>query len=86
MRTDAAVVPGFTVWDPTLRKYRLRFDQAVTAAKQHRVPRHIGEMGNRIDRIGCFRIGRERLERVDVKFGEGAHEFYPFGMIAGSLT
>jgi len=29
MRTDAAVVPGFTVWDSTLRKYRLRFDAAV---------------------------------------------------------
>jgi KDO2-lipid IV(A) lauroyltransferase len=29
MRTDAAVVPGFTVWDRTLRKYRLRFDPAV---------------------------------------------------------
>jgi Kdo2-lipid IVA lauroyltransferase/acyltransferase len=29
MRTDAAVVPGFTVWDRNLRKYRLRFDQAV---------------------------------------------------------
>jgi Kdo2-lipid IVA lauroyltransferase/acyltransferase len=26
MRTDAAVVPGFTIWDPELRKYRLRFD------------------------------------------------------------
>lgn len=30
LRTDAAVVPGFTVWDPELRKYRLRFDPAVT--------------------------------------------------------
>ena len=29
LRTDAAVVPGFTVWDPVLRKYRLRFDPAV---------------------------------------------------------
>lgn len=29
MRTDAAVVPGFTIWDSTLRKYRLRFDAAV---------------------------------------------------------
>jgi Kdo2-lipid IVA lauroyltransferase/acyltransferase len=29
LRTDAAVVPGFTVWDPALRKYRLRFDSAV---------------------------------------------------------
>src|ERR1017187_6302862 len=29
LRTDAAVVPGFTVWDPVLRKYRLRFDPAI---------------------------------------------------------
>ena len=29
LRTDAAVVPTFTTWDPALRKYRLRFDPAV---------------------------------------------------------
>ena len=29
LRTEAAVVPGFTLWDPVLRKYRLRFDPAV---------------------------------------------------------
>jgi KDO2-lipid IV(A) lauroyltransferase len=29
LRTDAAVVPTFTIWDPILRKYRLRFDAAV---------------------------------------------------------
>jgi len=29
LRTDAAVVPGFTIWDDSLRKYRLRFDPAV---------------------------------------------------------
>lgn len=29
LRTDAAVVPGFTVWDESLRKYRLRFDPAL---------------------------------------------------------
>jgi KDO2-lipid IV(A) lauroyltransferase len=29
LRTDAAVVPGFTVWDAKLRKYILRFDAAV---------------------------------------------------------
>jgi len=29
LRTDAAVVPGFTVWDQELGKYRLRFDPAV---------------------------------------------------------
>jgi KDO2-lipid IV(A) lauroyltransferase len=29
LRTDAAVVPGFTVWDRDLRKYRLRFEPAL---------------------------------------------------------
>jgi KDO2-lipid IV(A) lauroyltransferase len=29
LRTDASVVPTFTIWDATLRKYRLRFDPAV---------------------------------------------------------
>ena len=29
LRCDAAVVPGFTIWDPRLRKYRLRFDPAL---------------------------------------------------------
>lgn len=30
LRTDAAVIPGFTLWDPVLRKYKLRFDPALT--------------------------------------------------------
>jgi len=29
LRTDAAVLPGFTIWDQSLGKYRLRFDPAV---------------------------------------------------------
>jgi KDO2-lipid IV(A) lauroyltransferase len=29
LRTDAAVVPGFTIWDEALGKYRLRFDPAL---------------------------------------------------------
>jgi len=29
LRTDAVVVPGFTIWDPALQKYRLRFDPAL---------------------------------------------------------
>jgi len=29
LRTDAAVLPGFTIWDEALGKYRLRFDPAV---------------------------------------------------------
>jgi KDO2-lipid IV(A) lauroyltransferase len=30
LRTDAAVIPGFTLWDPALKKYKLRFDPALT--------------------------------------------------------
>lgn len=29
LRTDAAVLPGFTIWDEALQKYRLRFDPAL---------------------------------------------------------
>jgi Kdo2-lipid IVA lauroyltransferase/acyltransferase len=29
LHTDAAVVPGYAVWDESIRKYRLRFDPAV---------------------------------------------------------
>jgi KDO2-lipid IV(A) lauroyltransferase len=29
LRTDAAVVPAFTIWDEALKKYRLRFDPAL---------------------------------------------------------
>jgi KDO2-lipid IV(A) lauroyltransferase len=29
LRTDAAVVPGFTIWDKAVGKYRLRFDPAL---------------------------------------------------------
>jgi KDO2-lipid IV(A) lauroyltransferase len=29
LRTNAAVLPGFTIWDPGLQKYRLRFDPAL---------------------------------------------------------
>jgi len=33
LRTDAAVVPVFTLWDSALRKYRLRFDPALTLVR-----------------------------------------------------
>jgi KDO2-lipid IV(A) lauroyltransferase len=33
LRTDASVVPGFTIWDPALRKYRLRFDPAINLVR-----------------------------------------------------
>ncbi len=33
LRTDAAVVPGFTIWDEALGKYRLRFDPPVEVVR-----------------------------------------------------
>lgn len=33
LRTGAAVVPGFLIWDKELRKYRLRFEPAVELAR-----------------------------------------------------
>lgn len=30
MKTDAAVVPAFTIWDPVLGKYRVHFDPAIS--------------------------------------------------------
>ena len=33
LRTDAAVVPGFLIWDTARRKYRLRFEKAVELAR-----------------------------------------------------
>src|SRR5204862_2778097 len=33
LKTDAPVVPGFTIWDPQLKKYSLRFDPPVTLVR-----------------------------------------------------
>lgn len=33
MKTGAAVVPAFTIWDKVLRKYRIRFDPALTLVR-----------------------------------------------------
>ncbi|HXE89650.1 MAG TPA: lysophospholipid acyltransferase family protein [Terriglobales bacterium] len=33
LRTDCAVVPAFTIWDEHLRKYRIRFEPALTLVR-----------------------------------------------------
>lgn len=33
LKTEAAVLPGFTLWDSTTRKYRIRFDPEVTLTR-----------------------------------------------------
>jgi KDO2-lipid IV(A) lauroyltransferase len=30
MKTDAAVIPAFTIWDPVLKRYRIRFEPALS--------------------------------------------------------
>jgi Kdo2-lipid IVA lauroyltransferase/acyltransferase len=41
LRTGAAVVPGFTIWDPALQKYRLRFDPALELIRTGHLERDI---------------------------------------------
>ncbi len=41
LRTDAAVVPGFTIWDEALGKYRLRFDPAMDLVRTGDLERDI---------------------------------------------
>ncbi|HKW16297.1 MAG TPA: lysophospholipid acyltransferase family protein [Terriglobales bacterium] len=41
LKTDAAVVPGFTIWDPVLQKYRLRFDPAVELVRTGNTERDV---------------------------------------------
>jgi Kdo2-lipid IVA lauroyltransferase/acyltransferase len=38
LKTDAAVVPGFTIWDPALKKYRLRFDPSAKLIRTGNTP------------------------------------------------
>jgi KDO2-lipid IV(A) lauroyltransferase len=51
LRTGAAVVPGFLVWDPSLRKYRLRFDPAVEVAQSGDDERDVRENTARFTRV-----------------------------------
>jgi Kdo2-lipid IVA lauroyltransferase/acyltransferase len=51
LRTDAAVVPGFTIWDPELRKYRLRFDPAVELVRTGDLEADIAANTQRFTRV-----------------------------------
>jgi KDO2-lipid IV(A) lauroyltransferase len=51
LRTDAAVVPGFLVWDQERRTYRLRFDPAVELARTGDEEADIRENTARFTRI-----------------------------------
>lgn len=51
LHTDAAVVPGYAVWDETIRKYRLRFEPAVELIRTGDSERDILENTQRFAKV-----------------------------------
>jgi Kdo2-lipid IVA lauroyltransferase/acyltransferase len=50
-RTDAAVVPGFLIWDSSRRKYRLRFEPAVELSRTEDEEADVVENTQRFTRV-----------------------------------
>jgi len=51
LRTDAAVVPGFLLWDSARRKYRLRFEPAVELSRTEDEETDVRENTQRFTRV-----------------------------------
>jgi KDO2-lipid IV(A) lauroyltransferase len=51
LRTDAAVVPGFLIWDSSRRKYRLRFEPAVELSRTEDEEADVVENTQRFTRV-----------------------------------
>lgn len=51
LRTDAAVVPGFLLWDASRRKYRLRFEPAVELSRTEDEEKDVRENTQRFTRV-----------------------------------
>ena len=51
LRTDAAVVPGFLLWDASRRKYRLRFEPAVELSRSNDEEADVRENTQRFTRV-----------------------------------
>jgi Kdo2-lipid IVA lauroyltransferase/acyltransferase len=51
LRTDAAVVPGFLLWDASRRKYRLRFEPAVELSRTEDEETDVRENTQRFTRV-----------------------------------
>jgi len=51
LRTDAAVVPGFLLWDASRRKYRLRFEPAVELSRTNDEEADVRENTQRFTRV-----------------------------------
>lgn len=51
LRTGAAVIPGFLIWNETTRKHRLRFDPAVSLAETGNLAQDIVENTRRFNQV-----------------------------------
>jgi len=51
LRTDAAVVPTFTIWDESIGKYRLRFDPAMELVRTGNLEADITENTQRFTKV-----------------------------------
>jgi len=51
LHTDAAVVPGYAVWDESLRKYRLRFEPVVELARTGDTEKDVADNTQRFAKV-----------------------------------
>jgi KDO2-lipid IV(A) lauroyltransferase len=51
LHTDAAVVPGYAVWDPSLQKYRLRFEPPVELIRTGDTERDVRENTQKFTKV-----------------------------------
>jgi KDO2-lipid IV(A) lauroyltransferase len=51
LHTDAAVVPGYAVWDPAIRKYRLRFEPPVELIRTGDSERDVAENTQKFTKV-----------------------------------
>jgi KDO2-lipid IV(A) lauroyltransferase len=51
LHTDAAVVPGYAVWDESIQKYRLRFEPSMDLARTGDVERDVLENTQRFTKV-----------------------------------
>jgi len=83
LHTDAAVVPGYAVWDASMRKYRLRFEPPVDMVRTGDADRDIFENTQRFAKVieGIIRKYPEQWVWVHARWKtrpKGEAALYPF--------
>jgi KDO2-lipid IV(A) lauroyltransferase len=83
LHSGAAVVPGYAVWDESLKKYRLRFEPALELVKTGDAERDIVENTQRFAKVieGIVRKYPEQWVWVHARWKtrpKGEAALYPF--------